>query len=420
MDVQIDYGRLFSDDVAAFVPSPVRSIFKKYDFSRIISFAGGYPSPDTFRTEDILAAAAEAFRTYGPDILQYGATEGAMQLRQAISLKYGVPVDNIRITTSSQQGIDLCARIFINPSDAVFVAQPTFLGAIQSFRSYRASIIGVRPALHQVAADSGVSVLTESGSCFPDDGLQWVSSLSEAIAGVRRKGLEPKFIYLIPDFNNPTGETLSLEAREAIIGVARREGVMIVEDSPYRELRFSGEEVPSMYSMAPDCVLHLGSFSKILAPGFRLGWVFGPRKVLEQLSACKQSADLCPPMLDQYIAAGLLENGRLHDNLRHTVELYKGKRDFMIEMLEKYMPSGISWTHPEGGLFIFLTLPEAIDTVKLYDRALSSGVAYVSGAFFHPDGSGRNTMRLNYSFMGKDRIEEGISILAGLFRDCIV
>lgn len=391
MDVQIDYGRLFSDDVAAFVPSPVRAIFKNYDFSRIISFAGGYPSPDTFRTDDILAAARDAFRTYGPDILQYGATEGAMQLRQAISLKYGVPVDNIRITTSSQQGIDLCARIFINPSDAVFVAQPTFLGAIQSFRSYRANIIGVK-----------------------DTGFQ------AAITKARDEGLVPKFIYVIPDFNNPTGETLSLEARREIIGVARKESLMIIEDSPYRELRFSGEDVPSMYSMAPDCVLHLGSFSKILAPGFRLGWVFGPRQVLAQLVACKQSVDLCPPMLDQYIAAGLLDDGRLHDNLRNTVELYRGKRDFMLRMLEKYMPSGVSWTRPEGGLFIFLALPEAIDTVALYDRALSAGVAYVSGAFFHTDGSGRNTMRLNYSFMDKDRIEEGVRILAGLFRDCIV
>ena len=391
MDVQIDYGRLFSDDVAAFVPSPVRAIFKNYDFSRIISFAGGYPSPDTFRTDDILAAARDAFRAYGQGILQYGATEGAMQLRQAVSRKYGVPVDNIRITTSSQQGIDLCARIFVNPGDAVFVSQPTFLGAIQSFRSYRANIIGVKDAGFQAA-----------------------------ITKARDEGLVPKFIYLIPDFNNPTGETLSLEARREIIGVARKESLMIIEDSPYRELRFSGEDVPSMYSMAPDCVLHLGSFSKILAPGFRLGWVFGPRQVLAQLVACKQSVDLCPPMLDQYIAAGLLDDGRLHDNLRNTVELYRGKRDFMLMMLEKYMPSGVSWTRPEGGLFIFLALPEAIDTVALYDRALSAGVAYVSGAFFHTDGSGRNTMRLNYSFMDKDRIEEGVRILAGLFRDCIV
>ena len=390
----MDYGKLFSDDVAAFVPSPVRAIFKNYDFSRIISFAGGYPSADTFRTDDILSAAGEAFRKYGPGILQYGATEGLMLLRQAISRKYGVPVENIRITTSSQQGIDLCARIFINPSDAVFVNQPTFLGAIQSFRSYRAEIVGVR-----------------CGGASPGD---FFRAYSEAVAEASRKGLVPKFIYLIPDFNNPTGETLTLEQRRAIIDVARKESLVIIEDSPYKELRFSGKDVPSMYSMAPDCVLHLGSFSKILAPGFRLGWVFGPEQVLDQLTACKQSVDLCPPMLDQHIAAYLLETGLLHDNLRNTVALYRDKRDFMLKMLGRYMPSGVTWTLPEGGLFVFLTFPDGVDTVEMYGRALSAGVAYVSGAFFHTDGSGRNTMRLNYSFMDMDGIEEGVRILASL------
>lgn len=390
----MDYGKLFSDDVRAFVPSPVRAIFRNYDFSRMISFAGGYPSPDTFRTDDILSAASKAFKAYGPGILQYGATEGLMALRQAISAKYGVPVANIRITTSSQQGIDLCARIFVNPSDAVFVNEPTFLGAIQSFRSYRASVVGVRCPLGE-----------------PDD---FAEAYSEAIKCVRSKGLVPKFIYIIPDFNNPTGETLSFEQRKAVIGVARREGLMIIEDSPYRELRFSGEDIPTMYSIAPDCVLHLGSFSKILAPGFRLGWMFGPEPVLEQLTACKQSVDLCPPMLDQHIAAYLLDTGLLHDNLRNTVELYREKRDFMLKALERHMPAGVSWTRPEGGLFVFLTLPEIVDTVAMYDRALSAGVAYVSGAFFHTGAGGRNTMRLNYSFMDKDMIEEGISLLASL------
>ena len=397
----MDYGKLYSDDVWAFVPSPVRAIFKNYDFSKIISFAGGYPSSDTFRTDDIILAAEEAFRLYGPGILQYGATEGLMLLREAISERYGVPVNNVGITTSSQQGIDLCARIFVNPADAVFVNRPTFLGAIQSFRSYRADIRGVKASPDASGAEGAEAV---------------AGAYSAAIAAARSEGLVPKFIYLIPDFNNPTGETLSLEAREAVIDVARRESLMIVEDSPYRELRFSGSDVPSMYSLAPDCVLHLGSFSKILAPGFRLGWVFGPREVLDRLTACKQSADLCPPMLDQHIAAILLNSGRLQDNLRWTVSLDRRKRDFMLAMLERHMPSGVNWTRPEGGLFVFLTLPEHIDTVALYDSALSAGVAYVSGAFFHPDGGGRNTMRLNYSFMDMDRIEEGISVLAGIIR----
>ena len=222
---------------------------------------------------------------------------------------------------------------------------------------------------------------------------------------------------MIPDFQNPTGQTMSLDERKALVELSRRHGFLIVEDSPYRELRYSGSPVPTIYSLAPERTLHLGSFSKIFAPGFRLGWIFGPQEVLDKIYVCKQALDLCPPVLNQYIAAGFMGSGALDRNLAKSIAYYRDKRDYMLSLLERHMPSGVSWTHPEGGLFLFLTLPEGIDTVQLYERALAAGVAYVAGSFFYIDGSRRNTMRLNFSFLDKSRMEEGVRLLASVIRD---
>lgn len=389
------FDDLFSDDVRSFVPSPVRAIFKNYDFTDMISFAGGYPSSDTFPVKDIFDAVSSVFDKYGPSLLQYGATEGAPVLRKALSERYGVEVGNIQITTSSQQGIDLCTRVFVNPGDTVLTSEPTFLGALQSFYSYQAKVKGVP---------------------YSENADELAANYRKAIDEVILSGSRPKFIYVIPDFNNPTGETLSFDARRAILDVARQYNIPVVEDSPYRELRYEGEDIPSMYSMAPDMVLHLGSFSKILAPGFRLGWIFGPEELLSRITACKQSVDLCPPMLDQYVAAELLENGVLQRNLVRSVSMYRRKRDVMLDSLQKYMPEGVKWSRPQGGLFLFLHLPEGIDTVSSYDYFLSRKLAYVSGAFFHTDGSGRDTMRLNFSFMSEEKIVEGIERLASILR----
>ena len=226
-----------------------------------------------------------------------------------------------------------------------------------------------------------------------------------------------KFIYVIPDFNNPSGETMTLEEREAVVRLARELDCLIVEDSPYRELRYSGEPVKTIRELAPERTLHLGSFSKIFAPGFRLGWILGPEELLEQIYVCKQCLDLCPPVFDQYLAAEFLGSGLLDVNLAKTIVEYRRRRDLMVSLLEKYMPEGVSWTCPEGGLFLWLTLPSAVDTVALYDRALSAGVAYVAGSFFYPDGSHRNTMRLNFSFIDEAKMEPGIRLLASLVQE---
>ena len=409
-----DYKKYFSEDVPSFLRSPVRDIFAKVDLSAICSFAGGYPAAVTFPTEAIKALSAQVLDKYGPKALQYGATQGVPELRQAIAARYGVPVSRVQITTSSQQGIDVCSRVFLDPGDIVLANNPVYLGALQSFRAYRAQVL---PLAGEDRSDKGVRQ-----ACRPhrteEGGTQCTHSIStaEPLCPEVETGGKAKFIYVIPDFNNPSGETMTLAEREALVAFAREQDLLIVEDSPYRELRYSGEAVPTIYSLAPERTLHLGSFSKILAPGFRLGWIIGPEPLLEQIYICKQALDLCPPVFDQYIAAEYISSGELDRNLVGTIAEYRRRRDKMLGLLDRYMPAGTSWTHPEGGLFLFLTLPEGIDTVALYDEALTAGVAYVAGSFFYTDGSHRNTMRLNFSFIDEAKMEPGLRLLADLIR----
>lgn len=386
----------FSKDTESFFRSPVRDIFKKVDLNSIYSFAGGYPSAETFPLEDIRETMSEVIDKYGGKAFQYGATQGVPELREAVAERYGVPVERVQITSSSQQGIDVCTRVLVDPGDVVLTSNPSYLGAIQSFCSYRADIRGVA---HVADIEA------------------FRKAYEEIIAAVREEGKRIKFLYMIPDFQNPSGESLTLEERRMLVQLAQEHDFLIVEDSPYRELRYEGEPVPTMYSLDPDRVIHLGSFSKIFAPGFRLGWAIAHPDILDKIYVCKQSLDLCPPIFDQYVAAEFLSSGRLDANLLKTIELYKGKRDLMLSLLEEHMPAEVKWTHPEGGLFLFLTLPEGFDAVAFYDKALTAGVAYVAGEFFHPDRSGKNTMRLNFSFMTPERISEGVRLLAELLKN---
>ncbi len=389
----MEYGGLFSEDTRSFFRSPVRDIFRRVDLNSIYSFAGGYPSAETFPLEEFKETMREAVDRYGGKAFQYGATQGVTELREVLSARYGVPMERIQITTSSQQGIDVCTRILADPGDVILTSDPSYLGALQSFRSYRADVVGVP---HEDAPE------------------RFRQAWRAAISRVLESGRKVKFLYMIPDFQNPSGETLTLREREILVSLAEEYGFLVVEDSPYRELRYSGEPVPTMYSLAPDTVLHLGSFSKIFAPGFRLGWIFGNPEVLDKIYVCKQSLDLCPPVFDQYVAAEFMGSGRLDRNLVKSISLYREKRDLMLSLLEENMPDGVTWTHPDGGLFLFLTMPEDFDSVAFYDTALDAGVAYVAGSFFRTDGGGRNTMRLNFSFMTPERITEGIKLLAKL------
>ena len=387
------YADKFSEDVGSFFRSPVREIFKKVDLNAIYSFAGGYPSAETFPMEEIRRTMSEVIDKYGSKAFQYGATQGVPELREEVAKRCGVTVDRVQITSSSQQGIDVCTRVLVDPGDVILTSSPSYLGALQSFRSYRADIRGVK---HNPDLEA------------------FKQSYEAVIEQVKTEGKQIKFLYMIPDFQNPSGESLTLEERKMLVGLAQKHDFLIVEDSPYRELRYEGEHIPTMYSLDPDRVIHLGSFSKIFAPGFRLGWAIAHPEILDKIYVCKQSLDLCPPIFDQYVAAEFLAGGHLDENLLKSIELYKGKRDLLLGLLEEHMPDGVTWTHPEGGLFLFLTMPEGFDAVKFYDKALDAGVAYVAGEFFHPDGSGKNTMRMNFSFMSPQKITEGVKLLATL------
>ena len=393
------YKDKYSQDVSSFFRSPVRDIFKKVDLNSIYSFAGGYPSAETFPMEEIRNTMSMVIDKYGGKAFQYGATQGVTELREAVAKRCGVPVERVQITSSSQQGIDVCTRVLVDPGDVILTSSPSYLGALQSFKSYRADVRGV-------------------GHCKDLDAFR--QAYESEIAKVQAEGKKIKFLYMIPDFQNPSGESLTLEERQMLVALAQKYDFLIVEDSPYRELRYEGEHISSLYSLDPDRVIYLGSFSKIFAPGFRLGWAIAHPDLLDKIYVCKQSLDLCPPVFDQYVAAEFLESGKLDENLLKTIALYKGKRDLLLSLLEEYMPEGVSWTHPEGGLFLFLTMPEGFDAVAFYDKSLSAGVAYVAGEFFHPDRSGKNTMRMNFSFMTPEKITEGVKILAELLKDEIL
>ena len=408
--MKIDYDSLFSEDTRSFVASPAREIFKKVDIDKIYSLSGGYPAPESFPLESLGHTMQDVIARYGAKAFQYSGTQGVLELRQALSERYGQPLERIQITTASQQGIDVSARVLIDPGDVVLTSDPTYIGALQSFKSYRAELVGVPP-------------------CPDIDGFR--SSYVEAIENIRKAGKRLKMMYMIPDFQNPSGETLSLEERHVLADLADEYGFVIVEDCPYKSLRYEGEDLPSIYSMAPDRVIHLGSFSKIMCPGFRLGWLFAAPELISKIYVCKQALDLTPPVFDQYVAAEFITSGRLDANLKRTVALYKEKRDIMLEELEHNLPSCVRWSHPEGGLFVFLTLPESFDAVAFYDTAFKAGVAYVAGNMFFTEfvagvhGTkttskvGLNTIRLNYSFLPAGRLREGVRMFCSLISDAL-
>ncbi len=390
----MDIENLLSNNAKSMRRSQIRDLLSVATRPEIISFAGGFPNPQTFPMEELKPIMQEVLDKEGKAALQYGSTEGVVALREEISKLYkreenlDVPVKNILITTASQQALDLISRIFINPGDVVVCGLPSYLGALQSFWSYQGQPYGLR---HNRGLDEACNVLCATGK-------------------------KPKFLYSIPDFQNPSGETMTLEEREYAVEVAEKYDLLIVEDTPYKNIRFSGERVPSMYSMAPDRVVMLGTFSKTFVPGFRLGWVVAPDNIIDKLIVAKQSADLCTPAFSQLVAARYLASGAYDRNLKKTCEMYKRKKDIMIKSFEEFMPDGVKWTNPDGGLFLFLKLPKQYDTRELFDIAIKENVAFVTGEAFHCDGSGKHTMRLNFSFASDEQIVEGVKRLANAIR----
>jgi len=303
-----------------------------------------------------------------------------------------VTVDNLIITTASQQALDLIAKVFVSPGDKVIVGLPSYLGGLSAFNSYGADMVGIP------LDDKGMSA----------------DLLGKKLAELKAANDMPKFIYIIPDFQNPAGITMPESRRLEILELAHKYDVLILEDSPYRELRFEGEDQRTMYQLdGTEQVMLLGTFSKIFAPGFRIGWVLGNKDILDKIVVAKQATDLCTPPFTQRIAARYLERGYLKENVKHIIELYRAKKDVMMDALEEYMPKEVTWTRAEGGLFTLLTLPTYINTDELIKVAIATeNVAFVAGSSFYCDDSGKNTMRLNFSYASKEKNLEGVKRLA--------
>ncbi len=394
-------NEFLSKNMAAAKRSAIREILKFTQRPEVISFAGGLPAPASFPIKDIKDCMNEVLDEAGTKALQYGTTEGNIELRNEIVKLYArngvnITVDNLMITTASQQGLDIMARIFINPGDCVICGLPSYLGGLSAFRSY-----------------GGVAV----GIPFDDYGMR-PDLLDSTLAKLKAEGKKVKYIYLIPDFQNPAGITYPESRRKEILEIADKYDLFILEDSPYRDLRFDGQAQRSIYELdTKGRVILLGTFSKTLAPGFRLGWVMAHPAVIEKFVTAKQGTDLCTPEILQLTAARYMQKGLFEKNLQSTIAMYREKRDFMLQCFEKYMPEKVKWTRPEGGLFLLLSLPEGYDTNELFKVALQNNVAFVTGEVFHCDGSGKNTMRLNFSFASMEQIDEGVKRLANAIRD---
>lgn len=377
--------------------SAIRELLKLTGDPEIISFAGGLPAPEVFPLEEIKAAAGRVIEEHGRNALQYGPTEGYLPLRELLCrhmARYGIEVTpaNILITAGSQQGLDLLGKLFINSGDRILTEQPTYLGALQAFTTYQARYITVP---------------------IDDDGLR-----TDLLEDALRAG--PKFMYILPNFQNPAGVTLSMERRWQLVELASHYGVPIIEDDPYGQLRYEGEHLPPLVKL--DAVYHgnesgrpfhgdviyLGTLSKTLAPGLRLGWVVAPEEVMGRLVQMKQGADLHTSTFGQMLAYEVARGGFLDRHVRRIREVYGERRDVMLKAMERYFPSEVLWTRPSGGLFLWATLPEGFDSKALLAEALKEKVAFVPGDAFHPNGGGARTMRLNFSYCTPEVIEEGM------------
>ncbi len=384
--------------------SAIRELLKLTEEPDIISFAGGFPSPETFPHDELAEIAADELRENYENVLQYGLTEGSLTLRRAVvewlqPLGLRLSVDQILVTTASQQGLDLVSKAFLDPGDVIFCEAPTYLAALQAFSSFQAETIGIS---------------------MDEDGMN-LDILEERIAIARQGGKTLKAIYVIPDFQNPTGITMSLEKRRHLLEIARREELLVIEDNPYGQLRFAGEMIPALWSLDTDSrVITLMTFSKVLSAGLRLAVLFtSDSDLMDVLVRMKQASDLCTSKLTQHMAARYIKEYGMDEHLKMVRTCYRKKRDMMIAALERHMPQneGITWTHPDGGLFLWVRLPDEIDTGKMFPRAIENKVAYVVGTDFYPNGGGENTMRLSFSLNSEAKIDEGIKRLAKVVRE---
>lgn len=376
--------------------SAIRELLKLTEQPDFISFAGGLPAPESFPVAEVAAAVQAILHDRGPQSLQYGATEGYRPLRELIARRtstdgHVVSVENVLITSGSQQALDLLGKVFLDVGDRVLLESPTYLAVLQAWNAYEATYLEL--PLDEAGLDP--------------------AALEPALRG------EPKFLYCVPNFQNPTGVTLSLARRQRLVALAAAHGMPLVEDDPYGSLRFEGDALPSLLTIAGAVggVIQLSTFSKTLAPGLRVGWVVAPAEVIGRLALAKQGTDLHTGTLDQYIVHELLAGGQIEAGLPAIVARYRERRDTMLTALAEHFPADVRWTRPAGGMFLWVTLPRGIDASDLLPAAVERGVAFVPGKSFFPNGGGENTMRLNFSNASPERIREGIARLGSLLRE---
>ncbi|MCX6393738.1 MAG: PLP-dependent aminotransferase family protein [Solirubrobacterales bacterium] len=386
------YGKLFAARTRSMTSSAMRDLMSITERPEVISLAGGLPDTSTFPKESYAALMSKLAAEELASALQYGPTEGLAAARECIRFVMaaeGITVDpdDVIVTTGGQQVLDLVCKVLIDPGDVIVAEGPTYPGAVSAFTSYEARV-------EQVPIDA--------------DGMD-PELLRERLVQLDAEGARPKFIYLIPNFQNPSGVTLSAERRKAILEIAREWEILILEDNPYGLLRYEEDPIPSILEMdGGESVIYLGTFSKILSPGIRLGWVTAPRPVLEKLNLAKQAADLCASSLAQHFVAAYIGGGGWPEYMASLRRIYRDRRDVMLESLTSEMPEGTTWVSPAGGLFVWATLPDYIDTTDLLARALRENVAFVPGRAAWVNGDGGSSLRLNFSGADSDRIREGI------------
>jgi 2-aminoadipate transaminase len=384
-------------------PSFVREILKVANRKDIISFAGGLPDPSLFDLEGIKTATEQALTTHSSAALQYGPTDGYIGFKQQIEQimatrgVQNLELDQMLITTGSQQGIDLISKIMLDPNDVVLVERPAYLAAVQVFELYQAQ-------LHGIEQDA--------------DGIQ-IEDLERAILGCKKAGKHPKFIYTVATFGNPSGSTLSLERRKKLLEIATREQILIVEDDPYSELRFAGESVPPIYALTNEVpgsseqIIYMSTLSKFVAPGLRLGWMLAPVGLIQPLTIVKQAADLHSSSFAQYVATAYLKTGRLEQQLPKIRRTYGEKGNAMMEAIAKTFPNGmLEFNAPSGGMFIWIKMAESVDTLSLVQKAIDNNIIYVPGAGFFPDAKRSNYLRLSFATPSIEQIQEGVKRLA--------
>lgn len=390
----------FANRIAHLRASEIREILKVTERPEVISFAGGLPAPELFPVEEIMNINRIVLEENGTKALQYSTTEGYTPLREWIAdrtnknMGSSFTCENILLTHGSQQALDLTGKVFLDEGDVVLCESPTYLAAISAFKAYGCKFR---------------EVPTDNEGMLPDE-LEKILETTENI----------KLIYVIPDFQNPTGRTWSIERREMLVEAAMRYNVMIIEDNPYGELRFEGEALPSVKSFDKiGCVICLGTFSKIFCPGYRIGWVAGDENVISKYVLVKQGVDLQCNTIAQMEIAKYLELYSIDDHIAKIKQAYKSRRDTVVKTMEEEFPEGVTFTRPEGGLFAWVELPQNIDSRDVLVKCLEKNVAFVPGGSFFPNVNRYNTLRINFSNMPEDRIVEGIKLLASVLREFI-